>query len=510
MPQVADTAENTPLLPYKKNPQQDIDDLATVNDVDVVNVGTSSISATVFNFTNSIVGAGCIALGSAIAKSGGLVSIAAISFFALLNKYSFDLVISLSRDAAAATSTDTTSNACSGTNKQAIATTIAAASSYESLGHHAYGPNGRMVVSICKLVYSYGSLVAYIKIVKDNFSSAVVQLYYMSGVSPSSPMIVWVDHHQDIATILVGFVIIFPICLLRNMSGLEKCSVVKVAIIFSMLFTMIYLWATSDYVKNNIEIASLTTHEKWFEIRPWGLFKSLGSYVFTFVSQHTINLTYESLKPELQTMRSWKVVSTFSTLLSAFISLAIGLVLYMTFWTDTSSDIFSLYSAQFIPPVAMAKLLLSIMIMFTYPVTFLACRELCIPSSSLPSLSPSLTQQQSQLPLQLQLQQPTTTSKKNACWWLLEHQQTKQLIAPLHVALTFVLWASTTILAILAPSLLDVLNLVGSATGTLIAFVLPALFSYRMRGYTHLATLLLVVGGSIGISGTYFSLVKLV
>ena len=87
--------------------------------------------------------------------------------------------------------------------------------------------------------------------------------------------------------------------------------------------------------------------------------------------------------------------------------------------------------------------------------------------------------------------------------------QWDQLILPLHVALTFLLWGSTTMLAILTPSLLDVINLVGSATGTLIAFVLPALFSYRMRGYTHLAVALVLVGGSIGILGTYLSLVKL-
>lgn len=423
-------------------------------------VGSSSVSATVFNFTNSIVGAGCIALGSAIGKSGGLVSIVAILGFAVLSKYSFDLVIGLSRDAAGANA-----------GKQNSTTP-----SYESLGHHAFGPRGRIVVHASKLVYSYGSLVVYIKIVKDNFASAVVQLYSMSMARfPSSSLFVWDDRREDMVTILVGFLVIFPICLLRNMSSLEKWSMLKVAIIFSMLFTMIYLLIKSDYA----EVMTITTYEKWFEVRP-GFVTSLGSFVFTFVAQHTINITYESLKPEFQTMAKWEIVSTASTVLSAVISMAIGLVVYVTFWTDASSNVFSLYPAPSIP-VALAKFLLSVMIMFTYPATFFACRELLCPGGA---------------------------AQETKAWWLLE-RHSRQLILPLHVAVSFLLWASTTTLAILAPSLLDVVNLVGSATGTLIAFILPAVFSYKMRGYTHLAAILLLVGGPIGISGTYFSLVKL-
>jgi amino acid permease len=263
------------------------------------------------------------------------------------------------------------------------------------------------------------------------------------------------------------------------MSGLERFSVAKVAIVFSILFTMAYLLASSDYAEN----MEITTYEKWFQVRP-GLVKNLPSFVFTFVCQNLVNLTYESLKPELQTMAKWEIVSTLSAMLSATISMSIGLVLYVTFWTDASSNIFSLYPAPSIP-VAFAKFLLSIMMMFTYPMSFLTCRKLCTPP---PTKQPG---------------------QSKTDWWLLE-QDPKQLILPLHVAITFVLWASTTILAILAPSLLDVINLIGSATGTMIAFVLPALFSYQMHGYTHLAATLLFVGGSIGISGTYFSLMKLI
>lgn len=452
--------EGTPLLHLQTECKKEENDAFIV-------VGTSSVSATVFNFTNSIVGAGCIALGGATAESGGLVSVLAIAFFALLSKRSFDLVIGLSREAKRAEDPDDDRGAAS----------------YEALGEHACGRGGRAAVTACKLVYSYGSLVAYVKIVKDNFASSIVQLGSLALASNSGDGSVAVAVDANLATILVGLCVMFPICLLRNVSALEKVSAVKVAIIFFMLSVMVYLWATSEYAEGMDP--PVTFEEKWLEVRP-GFAKSLGSFVFTFVAQHTINLTYGSLRPDLQTMEDWETVSSYSVMLSAVISMAMGLVSYATFWTDANSDIFSLYPSPSVP-VALSKLFLSVMIMFTYPMTFLACRELCIPPA------------------------PTADEGKGKgaeAWWLLGGQW-DQLTLPLHVALTFLLWGSTTMLAILAPSLLDVINLVGSATGTLIAFVLPALFSYRMRGYTHLAVALVLVGGSIGILGTYLSLVKL-
>lgn len=79
-----------------------------------------------------------------------------------------------------------------------------------------------------------------------------------------------------------------------------------------------------------------------------------------------------------------------------------------------------------------------------------------------------------------------------------------------HVLVTVAVWASSLILALTAPSLGDVLDLCGCAFGTAIAFILPALFSYRLTGYTPTATFLLMVGGVVGILGTWQSFVQLI
>lgn len=43
----------------------------------------------------------------------------------------------------------------------------------------------------------------------------------------------------------------------------------------------------------------------------------------------------------------------------------------------------------------------------------------------------------------------------------------------------------------------------------MIAFILPALLSFRIEGYSHLALLILLVGGAVGTVGTFFSLKQL-
>ena len=100
----------------------------------------------------------------------------------------------------------------------------------------------------------------------------------------------------------------------------------------------------------------------------------------------------------------------------------------------------------------------------------------------------------------------SATPTKN---WLLPDDD-RQLRLPGHVGITFQLWLIVTALAIAAPNLGDILDLTGCASGTLIAFVIPALLSFYIEGYNHLAMVLFAVGGVIGTVGTFYSINQLV
>ena len=298
----------------------------------------------------------------------------------------------------------------------------------------------------------------------------------------------------------------------------------------------------------------------------------MGTFVFTFVCQNTVNLAYESIHPSVRTYSNWKTVSFYSILISACTSLTVGVFVYITFWEHTPSDIFQMYPSS--TAVDCAKLLLSITMLFTCPLPFFTCREMVIimmtdvytfimdcivKGPPLPKQSLSLSESESELELELDhnhtatadleipllskekihsepdleslllsstysnmeletlseeashspIITPTARNKRTNIFFVLPKNH-RQLKLPYHVFVTFWLWAIMTILAIFAPSLGDILDLVGSATGTAIAFVLPSLFSFRIIGFTYEAAFILLVGGLVGGVGTVFSIRQLV
>ena len=83
--------------------------------------------------------------------------------------------------------------------------------------------------------------------------------------------------------------------------------------------------------------------------------------------------------------------------------------------------------------------------------------------------------------------------------WILPDCNGRQLTFFWHAILTFILWLFLTISAIKSPSLIDVLDLVGAFAGTMIAFILPAVFSLKLKGYSRISIIVLGIGGTIGL-----------
>ncbi len=493
----------------------------------------SSLPDAVFNFTNSIVGAGCIGLGGAIALSGGLISIALVIFFAVLTKLSLDLLIRLSIEQSSTTMT----------------------ASYEDLAQAGMGYwKGRMLVMACKLLYSFGCLVAYIIVIKDNCGPALKSLAYGDAADDepedtTSMEMITNDHYGDdkanwlywflskdtLVTWVVSFAFILPLCLLRDMTPLAFGSLISVVSMATIVGIVIYIYFDCPEVRQE---STGGFYENWLEIRP-GVLSNLGTFIFTFVSQHTVHLVFSSLKPSLRKIDKWKLISSLSLLAAGTVSLLIGVFVYITFWQNTKSDIFQIYPHGWM--IDTAKLLLCVTMVFTFPLPFFTCRELlilivihplcgigketdseeenvgtCIESP--PQSEDNSTMDDLQRPLLSEEPSnddennigvpdaPVVSSAKN---WLLPDDN-RQLRLFGHILVTTLIWLIVTGLAIAAPNLGDVLDLVGCASGTLIAFVIPGLLSFYIEGYTHLAMLILAVGGAVGTVGTYYSIKQLV
>ena len=166
-------------------------------------------------------------------------------------------------------------------------------------------------------------------------------------------------------------------------------------------------------------------------------------------------------------------------MLCIFLGLAMGFTVYFTFYRETTSIMLQLYPHTI--EVDFARLFVCGFVMFTLPLPFYACREMmimCIPRD------------------------PQCLLEGRLEWWLL---QEKQLVASLHYGLTFLIWFVATVLAILAPSLNDILNLGGCASGSLIAYVLPGLFHVKLKGWCRDAVIMLAFGSFVGSVGTFFA-----
>lgn len=231
---------------------------------------------------------------------------------------------------------------------------------------------------------------------------------------------------------------------------------------------------------------------------------SLGTFVFAFAAQNVIHLVYQSLKRSQQ--KNFSKTTTLGTILSTMISLSIGFFVYMTFWEATTSDIFYLYPNS--RAVDMCRMLLCISMLLTYPFPFLTVRELLVllyvgGANDLQGVHGGDRQS-------IDGTQPLVgnTFHDESDSWLLPGSD-RQLKQKYHIILTFLLWLFTLILALGASSLGTVLNLTGCATGTIISYILPALFSLKLRGHTALGSLLFLLGGSVGIVGTYYSVLAL-
>jgi len=465
----------------------------------------SSVFAAALNFTNSIVGAGCIGFGAAMANSGGFMSIFLMLFFAFLNKLSFDVLV----DLALITQTEH--------------------ASYEGLGEEAFGERGQLVVKVVKSVYSFGTAVAMIVIIRDNFSFAMRQIFLSPDRDVSSgphSFIGSLFFNEVHSTIFLSTFVILPLCLLRDMTPLTRFSALKITTFFFIIFCVMYLWATTppEQLQDGTAAADFvspsdTFAEHWLVVKH-GWVQSMGTFVFTFMSQNTVHLVFRSLRQDIRTVKSWRAVSTISIVLSILMCFPVGLFVYLTFWEKTTSNIFELFPQS--RAVDLAQILLCLTILLTYPPSFFSCREVIEHSITAHAMMKAndiiggglgavvgygsgTGEMDTLLPL------AGKVGRDGASIGLQQQQSSPSEIGlRTHVAVTVALWSMTLALALSASSLSDVLNLLGCALGTLMAFVMPAVFSFKLRGISFTPLVLLVIGGLVGFIGTFSSVMAIV
>jgi len=484
---------------------------------------------------------------------------------------------------------------------------------YEELGYAAFGSNGRSAVLVSKSLYSFGCLIAYVVVVRDNFGLALRRIV----IGPTAIGAKGWIYDDNFLAFWISAIFMLPLSCPRTMESLTKFSFLSILSIVFLTFAIVYMYFSCTNPRGSGDESSF--YENWLVIRSFsGLIESLGCFVFTFVCHHTVHLAYESLPLQSRSPKTWRQVSTNSIAMALETSLAIGVFAYLTFGSTTPSDVLTGYPAD-IALANVARLLLCMNMVLTFPLPFLTCRELiillltdmhgfyhrhdlerfnicitmwkhvnhhlhrCTVGISKPRRNTALegaaenfvqmkrrsfferwTRKSSygdglgasgewlydmhgdgEGPTEALLREesesdddaigsiggergmplnPSPLSSRSgesssdestvSCTfvptpsWIIPDCNGRQLTFFWHAVLTFILWLLVTISAIKSPSLIDVLDLVGAFTGTMIAFIFPAVFSLKLKGYSKISIIILGIGGTIGMLGTSFSLVK--
>ena len=227
--------------------------------------------------------------------------------FAYLTKRSLDLVVQLSVE------------------------TPGADGSYEGLARASLGWRGWLIVSVSKFLYSFGCLVAYLVVMKDNLGPSLISLG--RRLDPTWDDTAWwvreILASEERFTWLCSFVFVLPLCLMRDMTPLANFSLLSIALMATLTSIVLYLFVADPH--DQIRQPSEGFYVNWLQIRP-GFLESLGTFVFAFVSQHTAHLTFTSIRPVDRTIPNFAKVTTWSIGVATTITLLVGLAVYMSFW----------------------------------------------------------------------------------------------------------------------------------------------------------------------------------
>ena len=192
---------------------------------------------------------------------------------------------------------------------------------YEELGRAAYGSSGRMAVLLSKALYSFGCLVAYIIVIRDNFGPALRRLAIDASPSNDAEEKGWI-YDDDFLAFWISALVILPLSAPRSMEPLAKFSFISILAIVFLILVVVYLYFTCANPAGGAS-DSEKFFDNWIAIRSFsGFMESLGTFVFTFVCHHTVNLAYESLPTRIRNPTVWRRVSTNSMTMATEVRLS--------------------------------------------------------------------------------------------------------------------------------------------------------------------------------------------
>jgi sodium-coupled neutral amino acid transporter 11 len=410
-------------------------------------VARNSLLLTAMTFANGVVGAGIIGLPGALNQAGFALGLAMCVLVALLSAWTLRLLAEVGE--------------------------AHGIFSYPELAQRAFGSAGFYIVCGFQALFALGAMCSYLVIFADTLPAV---LRASTSLPDGHPLL------ERTWLLLAGSAaVLLPLSLLRHYAQLARVSVVKMAAMLVLAACVVYFKYDAELLRG---ISSVKTDAWKYEEPHADAFPALGTMAFAFVCHHQVFLAHGSMRDP--TPRRFALMVNLAILMSLSLSLLVAAFGYTTFFETTKGDIFVNYEA--FPHLrkdvllTTARLLLALNMLVTYPSEMMVLRDTV--EGLLERRRRHLRWVALRAPvhdvvLLAQLRQEEfEEALRSADAWRCGERPTRALFE--HVGATLALYGVTLAVALATKNLNSVLNVTGSFTAVMLAFVLPAAIRLRL------------------------------
>ncbi|XP_015672391.1 sodium-coupled neutral amino acid transporter 1 [Protobothrops mucrosquamatus] len=370
--------------------------------------GTTSLGMSVFNLSNAIMGSGILGLAFALANTGIVLFMLLLISVTLLSIYSINVLLACAKETGCMV--------------------------YEKLGEHVFGTPGKIIVFGSTSLQNTGAMLSYLFIVKNELPAAIKFL-----MGEDDTFVAWYVDGR-VLVVAVTFLIILPLCLLKNLGYLGYTSGFSLTCMVFFLVVVIYkkFQLSCPFLDRNATDATFSNFSFGMEAcRPkYVTFNSKSVYAlptiaFAFVCHPSVLPIYSELKDHSQKrMQMVTKISFFAMFVMYFLTAIFG---YLTFYESVQSDLLHKYQNKDDILVLTVRVAVIVAVILTVPVLFFTVR------SSIFELA--------------------RKTKFHLCQ---------------HIVVTLILLMIINLLVIFIPSMKDIFGVVGTTSANMLIFILPS------------------------------------
>ncbi|KAL7046932.1 hypothetical protein ACKWTF_002749 [Chironomus riparius] len=290
----------------------------------------SSLSATSFNYINSIVGSGVIGIPYALVRAGFGLGLIILAVVALVTDYSLTLMIKTAH--------------------------LSGRFTYPGVTESAFGKVGYYLLSLLQFMYPFLAMISYNVVVGDTLSKVLIRFYPHLGSSMGSV--------RFFVVFLVTLFVTTPLCLYKNVSRLAKISFISLASVILILLAIVYKLFNGDY-------ANVPRPKDAYAFAQPDILPATGIIAFAFFCHHSTFLIYQSMKES--SLERWEKVTHISISFAWLVATLFGIVGYATFTTLSQGDLLENYCYD---DMNLARVLFCVSILLTFPLECFVAREI--------------------------------------------------------------------------------------------------------------------------------------